>query len=207
MGALQRPLLSKKKLPCIDEVEVRRSRPPTLAGVLVLNGSVKRALVADAIRSIAAGEYKWGEFEELWDVLFDPESIRQLKILHEQFQPQYCLTSDWTALMDRTAMLNVLRLSGLGFVANNLHARWETGSAHKQSHFVYAIETWLGINPDHNSLWAALGSELRESVQQNLPATYAEFTVLCCRDVGLTNFETERLQKAFLNRLQTSTSD
>ena len=112
-----------------------------LDGVLVLNGSFKRALVADAIRTIAAGEYKWGDFEELWDALFDLEPIRQLKILHEQFEPQYCLTSDWTALMDRTAMLNVLRLSGLGFVVNNLHARWETRSAHTQSHFVDAIDT------------------------------------------------------------------
>jgi hypothetical protein len=175
-----------------------------LEGVLVLNGSTKRALIADAIRTIAAGEYKWRDYQELWEELFDPEPIRQLKVLHEQFEPLYCLTSDWTALMDRTAMLHVLRLSGLGFVANNLHARWETGSAHTQSHFVEAIETWLGINPDHNSLWAAVDSERRDSVQQNLPATYAEFTVLCCRDVGLTNFETERLQAAFLHRLQTS---
>jgi hypothetical protein len=178
-----------------------------LEGVLVLNGSVKRALVADAVRTIAAGEYKWGDFEDLWDVLFDPEPIRQLKVLHEQFEPVYCLTSDWTALMDRTSMLNVLRLTRLGFVANNLHARWETGSAHTQTHFVDAIETWLGINLDHNSLWAAVDSERRDSVQQNLPKVYAEFTVLCCRDVGLTSFETERLQAAFLHRLQTSTSD
>ena len=149
-----------------------------LEGVLVLNGSTKRALIADAIRTIAAGEYKWRDYQELWEELFDPEPIRQLKVLHEQFEPLYCLTSDWTALMDRTAMLHVLRLSGLGFVANNLHARWETGSAHTQSHFVEAIETWLGINPDHNSLWAAVDSERRDSVQQNLPATYAEFTVL-----------------------------
>lgn len=174
-----------------------------LEGVLLLNGSVKRALVADAIRTIASGESKWGDFQELWHRLFEPEPIRQLKILHDQFEPYYCLTSDWTSLMDRPAMLNVLRLSGLGFVANNLHTRWETGSTRTPSTFVDAVQTWLGINPDHNSLWAAVGSELRESVQQNLPATYAEFTVLCCRDVGLTSFETGRLQAAFLHRLQT----
>ena len=175
-----------------------------LEGVLVLNASAKRALVADAIRTIAAGQYKWGEFEALWDVLFDPEPIRQLKILHDQFEPLYCLTSDWTALMDRTAMLHVLRSSGLGFVAKNLHTRWETASAHTQLQFVDAIETWLGVNPDHNSLWAAVDSERRDSVQQNLPATNAKFTVLCCRDVGLTSFETERLRAVFLHSLQTS---
>ena len=173
-----------------------------LDGVLVLNGSAKRALVADAIRSIAAGEYRWHDYQDLWGRLFEQEPIRQLKILHDRFEPLYCLTSDWTALMDRTAMLNVLRLSGLGFLANNLHARWETGSAHTKSHSVDAIETWLGINADHNSLWAAVDSERRDSVQLNLPAAYAEFTVLCCRDVGLTSFETERLQAVFLHRLQ-----
>jgi hypothetical protein len=36
-----------------------------LDGVLVLNGSVKRALVADAIRTIAAGEYKWRDYQKL----------------------------------------------------------------------------------------------------------------------------------------------
>ena len=83
-----------------------------LEGVLVLNGSTKRALVADAIRTIAAGESKWMDYQELWDQLFDPEPTRQLKILHDRFDPLYCLTSDWTALMDRPAMLHVLRLSG-----------------------------------------------------------------------------------------------
>jgi hypothetical protein len=99
-----------------------------LDGVLVLHGSTKRALVADAIRTIAAGEYTWRDYQELWDQLFDQEPIHQLKILHEQFEPLYCLTSSWTALMDRAGMLNLLRISGLGFVANNMHARWETGS-------------------------------------------------------------------------------
>ena len=175
-----------------------------LEGVLVLNGSAKRALVADAVRSIASGRSKWGDFEDLWNRIFEPAPIQQLRILHEQFEPKYCLTSDWTALMDRAAMLNVLRLSGLGFVANNLHMRWETGSAHMQSHFGNAVETWLGINSDHNSLWAEVGSELHESVQQKLPATYAEFSVVCCRDVGLTSFETEKLRAAFLLRIQLS---
>jgi len=44
-----------------------------LEGVLVLNGSTKRALIADAIRTIAAGEYKWRDYQELWEELFDPE--------------------------------------------------------------------------------------------------------------------------------------
>lgn len=173
-------------------------------GVLILNGSAKRVQLEDAIRFIASGEAKWRDYQDLWDQLFEPEPVKQLKLLHDQFEPLYCLTSDWTALMDRSAMLNVLRLSGVGFVASHLHARWDAGSSPADSHKPRAIESWLGINPDHKHLWAALDSEHSDVERDNLPTTDAEFTVRCCRDVGLTSFETARLQAAFLLRLQTS---
>lgn len=176
-----------------------------LEGVLVLNGSTKRALVAAAVRTIASGESKWRDYEELWDQLFDPEPIRQLKKLHDQFEPLYCLTSDWTSMMDRSAMLVVLNLSGLGFVGRNLLGRWETESGQSVSGRAGAIEKWLGINPDHKELWVTLDSELHDSAEQPFPDSHADYRVLCCRDVGLTNFEIEKLRVAFLQRLRTST--
>lgn len=178
-----------------------------LEDVLVLRGSTKRTLVVDAIRTVAAGKNKWRDYQELWDGLFDPGPIRQLKILHDQFEPQYCLTSDWTVLMGRSEMLNVLRLSGLGFVANNLHTRWENRSGQMTTDRVKAIENWLSLDPERHGLWAALGSELHEPSAQTFAASHDDFTVLCCRDVGLTSFETERLQATFLKRLQTSRMD
>ena len=173
-----------------------------LDGVLILNGIAKRMQVADAIRSIASGEAKWRDYQDLWDQLFEPEPVKQLKLLHDQFEPLYCLTSDWTSLMDRSAMLNVLRLSGLGFVASHLHARWDAGTAPADSHKPRAIKSWLSINPDHEHLWAALDSEHSDVERENFPATNAEFTVCCCRDVGLTIFETETLKAALLQRIQ-----
>jgi hypothetical protein len=64
-------------------------------------------------------------------------------------------------------MLNVLRLSGLGFVASHLHARWDTGIAPAVSNHAMAIEAWLAINPDHEHLWGSIDSE-RNDVEQNV---------------------------------------
>lgn len=89
-------------------------------GVLVLGGSAKMAFVTQAVNDIARGKSTWREHQEAWDGLFAAEAVRQLKALHDQFQLQYCLSTDWTGFLDKAAMLNVLRLSGLGFVASNL---------------------------------------------------------------------------------------
>lgn len=173
-----------------------------LDGVLVLNGAAKRVQLENAVRTIASGEAKWRDYQHLWDKLFEPEPVKQLKLLHDQFEPLYCLTSDWTSLMDRSAMLNVLRLSGLGFVASHLHARWDTGSAANVSHHATAIESWIGINADHEHLWAAIDSEQSDVQLVSWPVTHATFMVHCCRDVGLTSFETEVLRAALFQRIQ-----
>jgi hypothetical protein len=175
-----------------------------LNGVLVLNGSAKRVQLENAIRSVASGEAKWRDYQDLWDQLFEPEPVKQLKLLHDQFEPLYCLTSDWTALLDRPAMLNVLRLSGLGFVASLLHSRWDMGSTPAISNQATAIEAWLDTNPDHHQLWAAIDSERSDIERGNLSAPHAEFTVHCCRDAGLTSFETKKLQALLLQRIQIS---
>lgn len=96
-----------------------------LEGVLVLGGSRKRELVADAVSSITRGASNWRDHQGTWENLFAAEPVRQLKALHDQFQLRYCLTTNWTGLLDKAGTLNVLRLSGLGFVASHLHARWD----------------------------------------------------------------------------------
>lgn len=173
-----------------------------LEGVLVLNGSDKRLQVEDAIRTIASGKSSWQDYQKLWDGLFEPAAVSQLKSLHDQFELHYCLTTDWTSMMDRAAMRNLLRLSGLGFVAGNLHARWETRSGQAASDRADAIENWLGFDPANQGLWAALDSELHDYGAEIFSASHLEFSVVCCRDVGLTGFETGMLREAFLLRLR-----
>jgi len=168
-----------------------------LEGVLVLGGAKKMKLVVDAVSDIARGNSNWREHQATWEGLFAMEPVRQLKALHDQFQPRYCLTTDWTGFMDKAATLNVLRLSGLGFVASNLHARWEVDRGLGVVHRSDQIEAWLRHHSDQHDQWVVLDSEARGPDVLNWPENLAAHTVFCCSDVGLTGFEAEAVRERF----------
>ena len=166
-----------------------------LEGVLVLGGSKKRELVADAVSAIARGNATWRDHHDIWENLFAAEPVRQLKALHHQFQLRYCLTTNWAGLLDKAATLNVLRLSGLGFVASNLHARWEVDRVVRRSD---QIEAWLRHHSDQHDQWVVLDSEVRGPDVLLWPEHLAAHTVFCCSDVGLTGFEAGDTRERFL---------
>jgi hypothetical protein len=174
-----------------------------LEGVLCLGGLKKRELVTQAVSDIARGNSTWRDYQETWSGLFTIEPLQQLKALHDQFQPQYCITSDWTGWMDKAALLNVLRLSGLAFVASNLHARWEVDPGQGVSHRSAQIEAWLRLHSDQHDQWAVLDCEVHGPNVLNWPEHLAAKTVFCCSDVGLTGFEAGTIRESFL-QLQTS---
>jgi hypothetical protein len=167
-------------------------------GVLVLGGSAKMAFVTQAVNDIARGKSTWREHQETWDGLFAAEAVRQLKALHDQFQLQYCLSTDWTGFLDKAAMLNVLRLSGLGFVASNLHARWEVGRGLGAVRRSDQIEAWLHHYSDQDGQWVVLESEVHGPDVLLWPEHIAAHTVFCCSDVGLTGFEAGAIREGFL---------
>jgi hypothetical protein len=169
-----------------------------LEGVLVLGASKKRELVADAVSNIARGNSTWRDHQDAWGNLFAAEPIRQLRALHDQFQLRYCLTTQWAGLLDKPAMLNVLRLSGLGFVASNLHARWEVDRGLGAVRRSDQIEAWLRHHSDQHDQWVVLDSEVRGPDVLNLPENLAAHTVFCCSDVGLTGFEAGATRERFL---------
>ena len=166
-----------------------------LEGVLVLGASKTRELVADAVSAIARGNATWRDHHDIWENLFAAEPVRQLKALHDQFQLRYCLTTNWTGLLDKAATLNVLRLSGLGFVASNLHARWEVDRVVRRSD---QIEAWLRHHSDQHDQWVVLDSEVRGPDVLLWPEHLAAHTVFCCSDVGLTGFEAGDTRERFL---------
>jgi hypothetical protein len=184
-------------------------KPPALLlflefeGVLVLAGSAKRDVVADTVSDIARGNSTWRDHQVLWTTLFEAEPLRQLKALHNQFQLQYCLTTDWTGFLDKAAMLNVLHLSGLGFVAGNLHARWEVDQGHRAVR-TDQIKTWLHLNSDWQDRWLALDSDVRGPGVQNWPKELTDFAVFCCSDAGLTQFEADAISARYLGRIASS---
>lgn len=169
-----------------------------LEGVLVLGGSKKRELVADAVSNIARGDSNWRDHQGTWENLFAAEPVRQLKALHDQFQLRYCLTTSWTGLLDKAATFNVLRLSGLGFVASNLHARWEVDRGLGAVRRSDQIEAWLRHHSDQHDQWVVLDSEVRGPDVLLWPEHLAAHTVFCCSDVGLTGFEAGATRVRFL---------
>ena len=188
---------------CLECEEITTMKPPTpllfleLEGVLVLGGSKKRELVADAVSSIARGDSTWRDHQGSWEDLFAAEPVRQLKALHDQFQLRYCLTTNWTGLLDKAATLNVLRLSGLGFVTSNLHARWEVDRGLGTVHRSDQIEAWLRHHSDQHDQWVVLDSEVRGPDVLLWPEHMAAHTVFCCSDVGLTGFEAGAIRGYF----------
>ena len=79
---------------------------------------------------------------DLWQRLFHPPAIAVLQALHEEFRPQWVLTTSWIRFLDRQAASTVLRRGGLPFVAQNLHAHWDA-EQHRGEDRATACLRWL----------------------------------------------------------------
>lgn len=116
--------------------------------------------------------FKSGDLDgwpELWSGLFLAEARANLKALHDEFWPQYVVSSSWSTYLTRVQMQEVFRRTGLEFVADNMNKHWTTpkgaGSARTDE-----IENWITkhgqrANPtlvldDHESGWGLLESFL-----------------------------------------------
>lgn len=66
------------------------------------------------------------EADELWSRLFLPESVSNLLSLHEEFLPNYVITSSWTNYLSQPQIQYAFAMTGLDFVGKNLHQQWMT---------------------------------------------------------------------------------
>lgn len=136
----------------------------------------------------------------LWKHLFDASACKNLRTLHEEFAPQYVISSSWTSFLDRTQMCEVLRRTGLEFVVENLHHNWctqrEDGSYRRTE-----IEEWLdahalGIPPPYVILDDHISG-------QSLPGSHLEErAVLCDAWVGFTHPKLRSAQKILRDQLR-----
>jgi hypothetical protein len=130
---------------------------------------------------------------ELWQWLFHYSARTNLQVLHDEFNPEYVISSSWTLFLDRPQIVEVLRRTGLEFVANNLHREWRTPRK-QESYRLTEIEAWL----DQNNLGAArpfviLDDELSG---QSIPGSHLEErAVLCEAWVGFTHPKLKLAQK------------
>jgi len=141
------------------------------------------------------------DWPELWAGLVDSCAAKNLGLLHDEFTPQYVISSSWATYLDRTKMCDVFTRTQLHFVRENLHAEWMTPRSSSWSRHD-EIAAWLEkfnsscqpfiILDDPGSGW---------SLEQTLLMTRGH-VVLCDEPLGFTTEKLETARK--LMRLQLS---
>lgn len=135
----------------------------------------------------------------LWKFLFDASACKNLRTLHEEFVPEYVISSSWTSFLDREQICEVLRRTGLQFVVENLHHDWRTPRK-EVSYRLTEIDEWLDTH--------ALGTPLPYVILddhisgQSLPGSHLEErAVLCDAWVGFTHPKLRSAQKILRDQL------
>jgi endonuclease/exonuclease/phosphatase family metal-dependent hydrolase len=85
---------------------------------------------------------------DAWAQLFDAGAVANLLVLHEEFRPQYVISSSWRRFFERNQIIEILARTGLGLVAANLHTDWRTRERLRQEERVLAVSDWLARNYD-----------------------------------------------------------
>ena len=109
---------------------------------------------------------------ELWTSVFDAGARKNLLALHEEFHPDYVISSSWASYLNRDQICDVLSRTGLQFVRENLSEHWCTPrdsvsgrlseiEAWLEQHVSEAGPTYLIID-DHVSGWALSDSWLED---------------------------------------------
>lgn len=79
----------------------------------------------------------------VWQQIFHASARENLRQLHEEFEPLYIVSSSWTLHLNHEQLCQVFRLTGLEFVADNLHKHWQTPRDEGNSYRLVEIEAWL----------------------------------------------------------------
>ncbi|MDN4052261.1 HAD domain-containing protein [Massilia sp. YIM B02763] len=81
----------------------------------------------------------------LWRGSFHEPARSNLLRLHDEFEPEYIITSSWTTFLSREQISKILLLTNLKFVDRNLHYAWTT-IREDNSYRLTEIDNWLKIN-------------------------------------------------------------
>ena len=129
----------------------------------------------------------------LWKYLFDASACKNLKTLHDEFFPEYVVSSSWTSFLDREQICEVLRRTGLGFVVENFHQDWCT-PREDDSYRLTEIEGWLEMHTLGTSRPYVILDDLMSG--QSIQGSHLEErAVLCDVWVGFTYPKLRSAQK------------
>ncbi|WP_188569245.1 HAD domain-containing protein [Undibacterium terreum] len=93
---------------------------------------------------------------DLWVQIFDSILCANLRALHDEFKPQYVISSSWASLLEQNQIVELFKRTGLQFVSDNLHQEWRTPRT-AETERAEEIAGWLDV---HN---AAAPRRLRHS--------------------------------------------
>lgn len=136
----------------------------------------------------------------LWKYLFDASACKNLRTLHDEFVPEYVISSSWTSFLDRMQICEVLRRTGIEFVAENLHAEWRT-PREDGSYRLTEIDGWLEMHTLGTPRPYVILDDLM-SGQSLQDSHLEERAVLCDAWVGFTHPKLRSAQKILRGQLR-----
>jgi hypothetical protein len=159
----------------------------------------------DAIHAIARIETEPGlpseTFDTLWTELFDVNAKAFLQAIHDVHGPYFVLTTSWCRFVKKESLVEILKCSGLGFIAENLHSSWATPRRMHPDIRAGEIGSWHRANPGFENSWVILDDEVSGGGLSDWPIPIEQpFIILCRESVGLTDVEYQKLKTAFLLR-------
>jgi len=132
-----------------------------------------------------------GDVPELWANVFDGRARRNLQTLHDEYQPDYIISSSWASYLDREQIAEVLKRTGLQFVEAGLHEQWCTPRDNTSSR-LSEIESWLTLYaPDNERPYIIIDDHLSGGTLSS--SRLVGRTVFCDAWVG---FQHQKLRTA-----------
>lgn len=130
-------------------------------------------------------QQKRPDWPELWEKVVDAEAAANLLRLHEEFNPEYVISSSWALHLDREQLCDVLERTQLQFVVYNLHEHWQTQRA-RSSTRREEVEWWLEAHREPGQPFLILDDTYSGDTLMHSPLALDGHVVTCEVRKGLT---------------------
>jgi hypothetical protein len=160
---------------------------------------VHRTLNTRQVLAVLAGDISV-DAREVWQQIFHASARDNLRQLHDEFMPEYVISSSWTLHLNREQLCETFKRTSLEFVADNLHDQWCT-PRDDDSYRLTEIDAWLDT---HVVLTPAPFLILDDMLSgQSIPGSHLEDrSVLCDAWVGFTHPKLRTAQKILRQQLK-----
>lgn len=135
---------------------------------------------------------------EVWSKLFDAKATENLRAIDEEFSPQYVLSTSWVWIFEKHEIVEVLRRTGLGFVADGMHQTWATPKNSPRGMRSVEVSNWLRLHPEFANSWVVVDDKLSGTGFKHWSRESLSAVILCQEGVGLQQQEVAKLKMALM---------